>query len=48
VHIELPSAGELAAVAARMRDHGVDTRDDGRAVELDDPWGNRIELSVRA
>jgi catechol 2,3-dioxygenase len=48
VHIEVPSADELAAVSRRLRDHGVETRDDGRTVGLDDPWGNRIELSVRS
>ncbi len=48
VHIELPTADELAAVTKRMRDHGVGTRDDGRTVTFDDPWGNALELSVRA
>ncbi len=48
VHIELPTADELAAVTKRMRDHGVGTRDDGRTVAFDDPWGNALELSVRA
>ena len=48
VHIELPTADELAAVARRMREHGVGVRDDGRSVALDDPWGNAIELSVRS
>jgi catechol 2,3-dioxygenase len=48
VHIELPTADDLGATAERMRDHGVATEDDGRAVRFDDPWGNRIELDVRS
>lgn len=46
VEIHLPTGDELGAVAERMRHFGVGTRDDGRAVRFDDPWGNRLELSV--
>lgn len=47
VHIELPTADDLGAAARRIRDRGVAVEDDGRAVALEDPWGNRIRLTVR-
>jgi catechol 2,3-dioxygenase len=48
VHIELPTADDLGATAERLRDRGVPTEDDGRSVALDDPWGNRIQLSTES
>lgn len=45
VDIALPDADEVARAAARLRDRGVQLRDTGAAVELDDPWGNLVRLS---
>ncbi|NMD47306.1 MAG: VOC family protein [Propionibacterium sp.] len=45
VDITLPDATEVARAAARLRAHGVQLRDTGAAVELDDPWGNLVRLS---
>lgn len=44
VDIALPDADEVARAAARLRDRGVQLRDTGAAVELDDPWGNLVRL----
>ncbi len=46
VDIALPSADELGATAERLRHYGLDPRDDGRTLELDDPWGTRIRLAA--
>ncbi|WP_297083540.1 VOC family protein [uncultured Demequina sp.] len=48
VRIEVPSNDELGAVSERLGHYGFDVADDGATVSLDDPWANRIELSVRA
>ena len=45
VDITLPDATEVARAAGRLRAHGVQLRDTGAAVELDDPWGNLVRLS---
>ena len=45
VDIALPDADQVARAAVRLRAHGVQLRDDGIAVELDDPWGNLVRLS---
>lgn len=44
VDITLPDADDLAQAAARLRSRGWDVRDDGPAVEVDDPWGNLVRL----
>ncbi|MFT3834757.1 MAG: VOC family protein [Micropruina sp.] len=46
VDITLPEQNEVERAAARLRDRGVRTRHTGAAVELDDPWGNLVRLSV--
>lgn len=46
VDIALPSADELGATAERLRHFGLDPRDDGRTLEVDDPWGTRIRLAA--
>lgn len=48
MHIELPTADDLGATAERLRHHGAALEDDGRSVGLEDPWGNRIELTAGA
>ena len=45
VDIAVPNADELGATAERLRHYGLDPRDDGRTLELDDPWGTRIRLA---
>jgi catechol 2,3-dioxygenase len=47
VRIELPTGDDLGATVERMRSSGVQTRNDGRLVAFDDPWGNRIGLAVK-
>jgi catechol 2,3-dioxygenase len=42
VDIEVPTADDLGALTERMRHYGLDTRDDGQTVAVDDPWGNAI------
>lgn len=46
VDIELPSADDVGALSERMRHHGVQLRDDGRTVTLEDPWANRLHVRV--
>jgi catechol 2,3-dioxygenase len=46
VRIEVPGVEDLGALTARMRDHGVQTADDGRTVAFEDPWANRIEVTA--
>ncbi|WP_084129585.1 VOC family protein [Demequina sp. NBRC 110055] len=46
VRIGVPSADELGEAGERLRFAGVSLADDGRTVSFDDPWANRIELSV--
>lgn len=46
VHVLLPDADAVARVAGRLRARGLDVRDDGVAVEVDDPWRNLVRLSV--
>ena len=44
VRIEVPALDDLGALTDRLGFHGVDTRDDGRTVEFEDPWANRIQV----
>ena len=46
VDIEVPSGDDVGALSERMKHFGVQTRDDGQTVAVDDPWGNL--LLVRA
>jgi catechol 2,3-dioxygenase len=48
VAITVPDREDLDAAAARLRDRGLDVRDDGRSLVTDDPWRNRITLTVDA
>jgi catechol 2,3-dioxygenase len=48
VRIEVPTGDDLGSLTERMRHHGVATRDDGRTVGFEDPWANRIEVTVAA
>ena len=42
--IVVPTDDDLGALGERMAHYGLDTRDDGRGVEVDDPWGNLIRV----
>ncbi|HWL03000.1 MAG TPA: VOC family protein [Microbacteriaceae bacterium] len=42
VEIALPDADAQAALAERLQAGGVATRDDGRTIAFDDPWGTEI------
>lgn len=46
VRIEVPAVDDLGALTERMRDHGVQTADDGRTLAFEDPWANRIEVTA--
>ena len=48
VRIEVPSTDDLGSLTDRLTFHGVETRDDGRTLEFDDPWANRIQVSAAA
>ena len=42
VDIEVPSSDDVGELSERMRHYGVQTRDDGQTVAVDDPWGNLL------
>ena len=46
VDIVVPSVDELGALTERMAHYGLGPRDDGRAIEVDDPWSNRIRVTT--
>jgi catechol 2,3-dioxygenase len=46
VDIVVPTADEVGALTERMRHYGVDARDDGRTVELEDPWANLVRVTA--
>ena len=46
VRIELPATDDLGALGERLTHHRVPLADDGRTVSFEDPWANRIEVSV--
>jgi catechol 2,3-dioxygenase len=46
--ILVPSADDVGALTERMSHFGVETRDDGRTVTLEDPWANVIRVAPRS
>ena len=48
VNIVVPSADEVGALTERMSHYGIETRDDGETVTIDDPWGNLIRVGTSA
>lgn len=46
VTILVPHHNELDALAARLREHGVASTDDGRTLTFDDPWRNRLRVTA--
>jgi catechol 2,3-dioxygenase len=45
VAITVPTEDDVDALAARLRDHGVPTADDGAELRFEDPWRNLIRVS---
>jgi catechol 2,3-dioxygenase len=48
VRIEVPSTDDLGSLTERLTFHGIETHDNGRTVEFDDPWANRILVRTAA
>lgn len=44
VAIELPTTDEVAAVGERLLAVGLQIRDDGKTIAIDDPWGNKVRI----
>jgi catechol 2,3-dioxygenase len=48
VDLALPDADSLGELGERLRHHGFEVRDDGRALSFDDPWNNLLVASTTA
>lgn len=46
VDITVPGSDDIGALLERTKHHGVPTRDDGRSVSFDDPWGSLIRVAA--
>ena len=46
VLIQLPGKDDVGALAERLAHHGVATANDGTEIRFEDPWRNRIRVSV--
>ena len=46
VDLALPGADALGELGERLRHHGFEVRDDGRALSFDDPWNNLLVASA--
>ena len=46
VAIAVPARADLDALAARLDDHGVPVRDDGRTLRFEDPWRSLLEVTA--
>lgn len=47
VAIQLPSKDDLGEISDRLKHVGIQTRDDGAVIRLDDPWGNQVTLELQ-
>lgn len=45
VRIRVPQRDDIAALADRLRHHGIASADDGRTLRFSDPWGTRLAVS---
>jgi catechol 2,3-dioxygenase len=45
VDILVPAVDDIGALGERMSHYGIGTRDDGKTVSFDDPWGNVIRVT---
>lgn len=48
VDLAVPGRADVEAAAARLRSAGFQVRDDGLALEVDDPWGNLVRVAPGA
>lgn len=48
IDIIVPSADQVGALTERMKHYGLEPRDDGRTVTVDDPWANLVHVSAAA
>ena len=46
VEITLPSTDDVGLLTERLDHHGYILRNDGQAIEVDDPWGNLVRISA--
>ena len=46
IDIVVPTADDLGALGERMTHYGLEARDDGTTVSVDDPWGNLIHVET--
>lgn len=46
VNIDLPTADDVAALAARLADHRIATRHDGAVLRFEDPWRTLLQVGV--
>ena len=46
VSIILPNTDDLGAIVERLEHSKLDLRNDGKTIQLDDPWGNQVSLSA--
>lgn len=46
VGIVVPTTDDLGAISERMAHYGLEARDDGKTVRVDDPWGNEIRVDA--
>ncbi|UPK73867.1 VOC family protein [Nocardioidaceae bacterium SCSIO 66511] len=46
IDIIVPNADEVGALTERMKHYGMQPRDDGRTVTVDDPWANRVHVTA--
>ncbi|EMY34114.1 hypothetical protein D477_011306 [Arthrobacter crystallopoietes BAB-32] len=48
VNIDVPTKDDIAALAARLKDHGIATSHDGATLRFDDPWKTLIQVRAAA
>ncbi|MEE6296553.1 VOC family protein [Georgenia wangjunii] len=48
VDIVLPGADDVTALRSRLRSRGLDVRDDGASLEVEDPWRNLVRVTTPA
>ncbi len=46
VDIAVPSVDDVGALSERLKHYGMQVRDDGKTVAVDDPWGNVIRVQT--
>jgi catechol 2,3-dioxygenase len=46
VDIDVPTADDVAALQARLNDHRITTRHDGRTLSFEDPWNTTIHVKA--